>query len=328
MTIIQVPQQPAGRRYSIVVASSEPLVGPPRGTIELFSPVGAASLLRMSDGRCFDGLVPPLPCLALVGWSLDAAATLEPVQKALQRTKPGLVPELAILDGVPSWDGALAVAFAGLERLMRAQSLHAAELVGEIVELRRSTEAMQDSLAGLERFFTEGRVPLLQEAFLNEPRHAFAPPRSLRQILPISTRTLGAVAIHVATPAPDVGGTLHATVTCPELGEAIAAWSIPIARLASGWTRFGLTKARGDIAKTAVLTIAIAGEAGRLELSAGQSNALAAYRMCGDLDDDTARRSLALTCFVAPPGVGLRHPEATILPLPPPASTQRSRRLA
>jgi hypothetical protein len=328
MTIIQVPQEPAGQRYSIVVASSEPLAGQPRGTVELFSPTGAGSLLRLSDGRCFEGLVPPLPCLALVGWNHDAVVALGPVQKALQRTKPGLVPELTILDAKPSWDLALAAAFAGLERLMRAQSLHAAELVGEIVELRRSTEAMQDSLEGLERFFTEGRVPLLQEAFLNEPRHAFMPPHSLRQIMPTSTRTLGAVAIHVATAAPGAGGALHAALACPELGETIAAWSFPICRLAAGWTTFGLARARGDIAKTAVLDIAIDGEAGRLELSAGHVNALAAYRLCGDVDRDTARRSLALRCLVAPPGVQLNHPQATIPPLPLRPSAACSRRIA
>ncbi len=295
----------------------------PLSVVELFRIAADHSLIRVSDGRRFEGPMPPWPCLALVGWSQSSAVFLQSVQTLLGAGKVGLKPDVVILTGVPSWQSVLAGAFHGLERLLQEQSRHVVRLSGELADLRRQHETEQEGFRALEQFFLERNVSLVEEAFVNEPQVPFDFPcpadesdrPAIRQQLPTSTRLLSGFSLHVAETDASTSGTLSVAVLCPELDEILWRWRVPLGSLPRGWVTFGLPRTRGGIAKTAIVELALEDSRDGFRLSAGPPNPLPQYRIMTSEHGPSSERSLAVRTFVSPPMVAISHDASTVLPV-------------
>jgi len=262
------------------------------------------------------------PCVALVGWSEADAATLERVQQRLIDSKAAIVPDIVILEDTPSWESMMLGVSHCLEQFILLQSRLIGQQTRDLLELRRHHDSLQESFTGLERYLAERVVPMLEEAFVSEPRQPialgeFKPTRlraKLRQYLPVSTKTLGAVAIHVAEADPSASGHFVAEIFVPELNKSIASWRIPVAFLQRGWTTLGLQRTSGGLPKSAHLTIWCDGDPGRVKLSLGPVNPMPLYQLAGQSGEPMAARSLALRAFIALPGIELKHDDLTFLP--------------
>lgn len=270
-------------RFSLLaVDPAEALGADPEGSFELFRLTPDLSLVRVRDGLEVPGPVPPVPCLAVVAWSDEARPLLEAARAAFGGQGSDLAPAVAVLSGPPCWDDIRAVAARGLERLVLRQSGYLARLAGELADARMRHEALQADFSALEQFFIERRVSLVEPAFVNEPDVPVALPpdgEAVSQLLPTSTKVLSAFALHVASPDHAATGTLSVSLYCPERGDALWEWRIPMSDLPAGWVTFGLPRTAGGLARSACLILRAEGEAGSLRLSAGATNPLPAFRL-------------------------------------------------
>ncbi len=269
-------------RFAVLAVDPAAALGAdPEGSFELFRLATDLSLVQVSDGAALAGPVPPLPCLAVVAWSEEARPLLEAARAAFGGPEADLAPAVAVLPSPPCWNGIRAVAARGLERLVLRQSGYLARLAGELADARVRHEALQADVSALEHFFIERRVSLVEPAFVNEPDVPLAlpPDEALSQLLPTSTKVLSAFALHVASPDHVATGALSASLYCPERGEALWEWRIPMSDLPAGWVTFGLPRTAGGLARSACLILRAEGETGSLRLSAGATNPMPAFRL-------------------------------------------------
>ena len=307
----------------ITTARVEEIVSSP--TDSLFDPVfvGADGELTDAAGQPFAfAAVLNTPCVALVGWSEADAARLERVQERLVAAKAPIIPDIVVLEDRPSWETMMLGAAHCLEGFITLQAKLIGQQTRDLLELRRHHDALQESFSGVERYLAERVVPMLEEAFVCEPEQAaplgdFRPglnrPKR-RQYLPISTKTLGAVALHVAEADTDASGQFVAELVVPELNRTIGSWRIPVAFLQRGWMTLGLERTFGGLPKSAHLVVWCEGDAGRTRLSLGAVNPLQLYQLSTAAGEPVSARSLALKLFIALPGIELRHDPLTFLP--------------
>jgi hypothetical protein len=225
-----------------------------------------------------------------------------------------LVPSPVILHDAPSWHAVEAIAFAGLLQQFDAQSRFAAALMQELSDGRRRLAEVEEGFAALEEFFLARRVPTVDEAFVNEPEADVELTASaLHQVLPVSTRSLSAIALHVA--ATSTGGRgLVASLACPELDEVLWRWHVPAQELETGWITLACPRTTGGVPKTAVLEVRASGAGRGPRLSLGPANPLPEYRL-GGVDESGSGRSLAMRVFVSPPLAAVAHEPSAIYPV-------------
>jgi hypothetical protein len=291
----------------------------------LFTPLFLTSGEDMVDGSGKSHSLLSLlgsPCVALVGWTDEDSARLEAVQRRLIEAKAAIVPDIVILADQPSWDSLILGVAHCVERFMLLQAKLIGQQTRDLLALRRAHDALQESFSSLERYLTERAVPMLDEAFVCEPavplpladlkRNARA--KAFRQYLPVSTKTLGAVSLHVAEADPAAAGEFVAEIVTPEQGTTLATWRLPVSFLQRGWVTLGLDRTSGGLPKSAHLVLRVEGDPGRAKLSLGAVHPLPLYQFSTAGGDPVAARPLALRAFVALPGIQLTHDDATFLP--------------
>jgi hypothetical protein len=291
----------------------------------LFAPVFITNgeALADVDGRpvTFEALL-STPCVALVGWSDADSERLETIQQRLIAAKAAITPDIVILDERPSWEALMVGVAHCVERFILLQAKLIGQQTRDLLALRKAHDGLQESFSALERYLGERAAPMLDEAFSCEPGQPLPigdlrpTERSAgaRQYLPVSTKSMGAFALHVAEPDPNASGDLCAEILVPETGRTIAAWRIPIAHLQRGWVTFGLERTAGGLPKSAHLLLRCEGDAGSARLSLGPINPLPLYQLATSTGRPITARSLALKVFVALPGILLNHDELTLLP--------------
>jgi Family of unknown function (DUF6212) len=307
----------------ITTARADQIVTDPAGS--LFDPIFVTADHDLVDARqrpfAFASLL-NTPCVALVGWSEADTAILERMQARLVESKAAILPDIVILEDRPSWESMMLGVAHCLEQFVLLQAKLIGQQTRDLLELRRYHDSLQESFSGLERYLAERTVPMLEETFSCEARQPMAltefkakPARpKLRQYLPVSTKTLGAVAVHVDEADPAASGHFVAEIFVPELNMSIATWRLPVAFLQRGWLTLGLQRTFGGLPKTAHLMIWCDGDAGRAKLSLGPVHPLPLYQLSTSTGESVAARSLALRVFIALPGIELKHDELTFLP--------------
>ncbi len=291
----------------------------------LFAPVFVSNgeTLADADGRpvAFEALL-STPCVALVGWSDADSTRLETIQQRLIAARAAITPDIVILDEQPSWEALMVGVAHCVERFILLQAKLIGQQTRDLLALRKAHDGLQESFSALERYLGERAIPMLDEAFSCEPGQPLPigdlrpTERSAgaRQYLPVSTKTMGAFALHLAEPDPNASGDLCAEIHVPETGRTIASWRIPVAHLQRGWVTFGLEKTAGGLPKSAHLLVRCEGDAGSARLSLGPINPLPLYQLATSAGRPITARSLALKVFVALPGIQLTHDELTFLP--------------
>lgn len=115
----------------------------------------------------------------------------------------------------------------------------------QYLELRSLHENTQNAFAAVEGFLSQAKLPALQLSFENSPVSKFAAPphpnaETLKQLLPLPSRGLASLEIHLTKYHPSAKGTLSIELQLTEDQSRLAGWKIPYPHLLNGWFRLDL----------------------------------------------------------------------------------------
>ena len=124
------------------------------------------------------------------------------------------------------------------------------ELQRQYLELRSIHEDVQNAFATVEDFLCQTKIPQLQLAFENPPAKDVAISSDgtglaeLQQLLPIPSRGLAAIDLHIAKKDPHASGTLE--IAIEEIDEEIclAKWQVPYQNIPEKWLHLDLPAIR------------------------------------------------------------------------------------
>jgi hypothetical protein len=279
----------------------------------------AGAVHRLTTGGWTKSDMPRETYTVLIGWSASHLDELEAMRQRLI-DGGGLPPSPIIIEEAPSWQALMSGAARGFAPFLAAQSGLLSEMARDLAALRIEHERLQESFQDLEAYVLARRDSPLVEGFVNAPVQAFPAPGGhgwrAEQFLPVSSRTLGAFALHIHSPGSG-SLSLHLILRAPELARDLAQWRIPVRELAPGWITFGLPTTLAGPERSLVLELAVDGDPGDFRLSCGPDSALPDYRLKSPHAEGGF--TLALRTFVAPPGLRLKHADDTILPVSEPA---------
>jgi hypothetical protein len=114
--------------------------------------------------------------------------------------------------------------------------------------LRTLHENMQNAFAGVEDYLSQAKLPPLQLVFDNQPTEKSVEPSNLensnslelKQLLPISSRGLAVIELHVAKKHDNINGCLTVYVKAAEDQTCFAKWQINYQQLSEGWLSLDL----------------------------------------------------------------------------------------
>lgn len=291
----------------------------------LFEPFGldeAGTIFSLVDGRPLTHELPELPCLALVARSESQVVRLEALQDRFREARMAFIPDVVLVDQPLSFETLMLGAAFGMETYLVQQAGLISQLSRDLFEMRKQHETLQDSLSRLEDYFYSRRVSLVEEFFASQPKGVvdISPKGTgsrgwLEQLLPATSKTLSAFALHIGRADPKSKGGIKVALHVPETRRDLWTWRLDLKDLRAGWLQFGLPETLGGIAKSAVLHIKITGEAGLFRLSVGGIHPLELYQLSTDKRKPIVDRALAMRLFISPPGIAIRHDEATCLPI-------------
>ncbi|MGK7892505.1 MAG: DUF6212 domain-containing protein [Xenococcus sp. (in: cyanobacteria)] len=123
-----------------------------------------------------------------------------------------------------------------------------ATLQKQYLSLRTLHENMQNAFATVEDYLSQSKLPELQLNFDNQPvkklidptDFADSEPAPLKQLLPLSSRGLAMVELHVVKKYDNVSGHLTVQLTACEDNACFAKWQIPYQQLSDGWLNLDL----------------------------------------------------------------------------------------
>ncbi|MGG5811812.1 DUF6212 domain-containing protein [Falsiroseomonas sp. CW058] len=259
-----------------------------------------------------DGQRVPLPacppmCLAAVAFTDEGEAAM---QDALD-TMPGGDAAPAVARIEPGDVMALACTVLGASSgMLRRQAGQLTSTLRSLAQLRAQHDDQQRRLAALEAFVARDNRQDFDCVFAEPPAEdgelalrlgEDANVRSLAQLLPVASRGVSAIGLHLAetplTPDALVAIRLHSL----EDGRERAAWRVPAADLRPGWQVFGLDAAITGLSRTLRLSVEVS--SGTIALSLGAEQPLPAFRILGPDGVAVASRSLAFKVWAGLPGV-------------------------
>lgn len=195
--------------------------------------------------------LPPSFCVCLL--SLSAAGTVE-LTKLLnwwkQKNSGQLIPDLIELNGSQELVE-LQKDFWEQMYLLEAQQNQVicrriTTLQKQYLNLRTLHEEMQNAFATVEEYLSQAKLPPVQLAFDTQTTDQTVDPTTisgsnsaiLHQLLPLSSRGLAAIELHIAKHSPQAVGDLKISLKACEDVSNLAVWKIPYSHLSPGW--FGL----------------------------------------------------------------------------------------
>lgn len=278
----------------------------------------AGAIHRFTAGGWTKSDIPRETWTVLIGWSPCQLDDLEAMRQRLIEGG-GLPPSPVIIEEAPTWQALMFAAVRAFAPFLASQSRLLSEIARDLAALRIEHERLQESFQDLEAYVLARRDSLLVEGYVSVPVRAFPAPAGrgwrAKQLLPASSRTLGAFALHVHSPGSG-SFDLQLTLRSPELARDLARWRIPVCELAPGWTTFGLPATLAGPERSLVLELAVNGDSGNFRLSCSPDSALPEYHL--ESLDAEGPHTLALQTFVAPPGVRLKHSSETVLTIADP----------
>ena len=187
---------------------------------------------------------------------------------------------------------------------------HATMLQRQLASLRTAHEELQNVFAGYEDFLSHARIPPVQLRFSSEPTDEVAVPGDSRgnpitfvQRLPISSRGLAIIELHINMPGHKSEGVLSASVKTLEDPQELASWQIPYRTIHQGWTRLVLPNIWSGPKLTTELHLTLKTHQGKsptLSLTKLQLLPEACLRLNNNTKID---RSLALRLWTGLPGI-------------------------
>ncbi|WP_156955781.1 DUF6212 domain-containing protein [Solidesulfovibrio alcoholivorans] len=265
--------------------------------------------------------------LGLAVFSDAARPLMEQAREAVTTAMPG---EEFPLFSPAADQGDVAQAFSAwlfniLDKHGAAAARRTTGLQRELALLRSQYETLQDSFQEVERFFQQLFVqPVV--AFTNPPNGAAlsAPAQvplggGVTQELPLPSRGLAGVVLHVAKVSPKASGTLGVHLFARELSRVLESWLIPFAALRPGWVPLLLHRAlAGRPELTLQLGVTWQPDTSKaspsLSLGAMHPTAAACATIIGS--DVQPRRGLALRLLTSMPGQPVHAMPGAIFPTP------------
>lgn len=282
----------------------------------LWSPEGFAR-----DGRTVPAdrvFVAALGVLVLSPVGAAAAAALGEAWSARFGTALPETRDLSGLDAGARREAALDWLARGLLAQRQAGARRAVALMRDLAVLRQEHEAMQGHFARLEAHAMEHR---LSERKLHQalspvegaPPVELAPGQFVLQRLPGGSVGLSDVAVRIAEVPQPRQGVLTCRLESPDLGTVLAEWTLPAARLSSGWLRLSLVA--GLVADPVGLTLRL-GWTGAvpLRLATAMAHPDPRFRPHRGEDDPLGRHVLAMELWHYLPGVRAPGSATGLLP--------------
>ncbi|WP_203076102.1 DUF6212 domain-containing protein [Falsiroseomonas ponticola] len=278
----------------------------------------ATGLVVHAEGGRFPlPAMPPL-CVAALAFTEEGEAAL---RLAIEQAAGGdAVPPVTRMQPGDAMGLATAVV-SGTTAVLRRQAALLAGSLRSLGQLRAAHDDHQGRLAQLEAYVARDNRQDFDQVFAEEPAGdedaairlgRGANLGALTQLLPIASRGVSAIALHLeaAPAAPDA--VLVVRLTSLEDGQDRAAWRLPAARLSAGWQVLGLERALTGLSRTLRLSVEV--PEGTLALSLGGNQPLPAFRVSGEDGAALAPRSLAFRVWTGLPGVmppvtGIDHAE-------------------
>lgn len=202
-------------------------------------------------------------------------------------------------------------ALEGLVRLFlggqQALAIRSVGLMRDMTRLRQEHEAMQAAFARLESHawrhrLSERKLSLSLEPREGSPGLALAAGGEVMQRIAGGSPGLSDVAIRIADVAIPRRGVLTCRLESPDLGEALAEWTIPAAQMRTGWLRLSLPRGLPDDPVSLCLRLRWEGTAA-LRLETAMAHPDPRFRpMQGD-GGEVGRHILAMEVWHYLPGV-------------------------
>ena len=193
-------------------------------------------------------------CLGLVSFSQSGKEELiKFTQWWSKRSSPQLpVPPLIELD--PNLEITVLQAefwqqmYGQMEQSTYAVAERIATLQKQYLSLRTLHENMQNAFATVEDYLSQSKLPPLQLNFDNQPVKNLIGPTNfvdssssqLKQLLPLSSRGLAMVELHVVKKYDNISGYLTIRLVACENNACFAQWQIPYQQLPDGWLNLDL----------------------------------------------------------------------------------------
>lgn len=266
-----------------------------------------------NDGDWISLITPPQFCIALLAFSGQSQNELTLLKDWWSSTGFLEVPELVYYDEEKFNPSELNNIFINyLINKWRDTAERSTMLQSQLCSLRMAHEELQNTFARYEDFLSYARIPPVQLRFITEPTDEVAftaarggKPLRFAQRLPISSRGLAIIEIHVRIPDKKAEGVLSASVSTLEDPQELASWRIPYQAMHPGWMRLVLPKIWSGPKLTAELYLTFEthkGKAPTLSLTPPQLLPEACLRLDNGTEVD---RSLALRLWTGLPGI--RH---------------------
>ena len=277
-------------------------------------------LLLHAEGSRFPlPAMPPL-CVAAIAFTDEGEAAL---RIAIDQAPGGeTVPAIARMQPGDAMGLATAVV-SGTTAVLRRQAALLTGSLRSLGQMRAAHEDHQGRLAQLEAYVARDNRQDFDEVFAEQPAGGEdaairlgrgANLGGLNQLLPIASRGVSAIALHLDAAPAMRDAVLVVRLTSLEDGQERAAWRLTADRLKAGWQVLGLERALTGLSRT--LRLAVEVPEGTLALSLGGNQPLPAFRVSGEDGTALAPRSLAFRVWTGLPGVmppvtGIDHAEGS-----------------
>ena len=138
--------------------------------------------------------------------------------------------------------------YARMEKQTYAIAARIATLQKQYLGLRTLHENMQNAFAAVEDYLSQAKLPSLQLVFDNQPTKKLVEPTdiadsnslTLKQLLPVASRGIAVVELHVAKKNHIAVGYLIVQLKACEDETCFAQWQIPYQQLPEGWLSLDL----------------------------------------------------------------------------------------
>ncbi len=177
----------------------------------------------------------------------------------------------------------------------------------QYLDLRTLHENMQNAFTVVEDYLSQAKLPGLQLAFEQQPESQNIALKSqsteitIKQLLPISSRSIAAVEIHLAQVYDRARGTLTISLKSPDNEQFLANWAVPYSHLAAGWLKLDVPHIHLGYQKDVELTVTGITELGPApSLSLGKPQLIP--EACVRVQEVSQQRSLALRLWKGLPG--------------------------
>jgi hypothetical protein len=273
---------------------------------QIFGVASVERTLRLvsSSGGDFEISTPPTSCLGIITCKEANLPVLQDVHEWLTKRLVTRPPAPKLVAGEMS--EAVLKEFATERALALAGEFAAAfaSASRELALVRQAHERLENSFQAMEAVLFESGLQPFELAFANEPARSResleVPDQGIQQLLPVSSRGLVALALHLAGNSGSAPGGLRVTLEALEEKTLIAIWNLSGERFEPGWSMLMLPEGIGGLKRTLLLRVYGVEQDGSVPmLSLGDRMPIAKYQVSDvATGQPVLGRALALQAWV------------------------------